>query len=435
MSLSLLRRLLGSRVFWSTLLSGGAYIHLVVLGVGLSRVAGKEVLGEWSIIYTTVMTLQNLAQLSMALMAQRYVAEFRFTDLKRVGLVLGVSSRVAQLTGVVCVLLLFFFADVIAQKVLRTPGIAVPLQVSGIYMFFLIQNGYQLGALSGFEKFRPLAIINSSCGLLGSLFSVWLALYWGLLGACIGMSLTGFANWLAHHFVLHRHLKEIGVEVHFERTQVIPLIRDFAVPATLAGVFTSLSIWLAGVALTRQSTVHMALFSIGNTVKQVVMLLPQVVVRVATSEMLGLKAKYGSTTYSRMAAKYLTHTSLSAAAVGIVLFACSPLIFRVYGNQFEGGNTLILAMCVVGLLEAVRSTIYISILKLDEMWLGFIFNALSAVLLVGLAWWFCQHWGALGLAYAYIGSTGFYIALNGGFNLIRKFQIASPAQALEQSAP
>ncbi len=185
----LLSRLL-TGTFWngvsSALNQGGAFLGSVVV----ARLLGQIAFGQYAIVLTTLMSVAVLAQTGLAFAATKYIAEFRTVDPARTGRILGLCAIFGPVVAVVFALSMAIAAPWVARPVLGSQSLAVPLAVGAVFVIFYAANSYQVGALTGLERYRALAAPAAVCTLLTIVFVALGAKYGGVTGAIAGLSLA-----------------------------------------------------------------------------------------------------------------------------------------------------------------------------------------------------------------------------------------------------
>jgi O-antigen/teichoic acid export membrane protein len=401
-------------VIWSSALSLGTQASSFILSFALARILGKAVFGEWGIIQNTVISIAGIAQLSMAVTATKYVAEHRDSNPGRVGSILGLCSFVTTATGVVATLALLLFADPIARDTLHAPQLALTLRIASAHLLFLTVNGFQIGALSGFELFRPLAVIGVVYGLGSSLVVFVLAHRYGLNGAVIGLSSATFLNWLAHHGVLTRFCRRRGIRVSYRNLRSeMQVLTSFTVPATLSGVAGSAGVWLSNVILVRQAHGYeqMAVLAAAGSFKSVILFMPNVVTRVSMPLLVNLFGEENQERYKNAFAKSLWVITGSALAVAIPIAIGAPWLLLAFGKSFQDGAAVVAILAIATVFEVASLGLYQQIFSAGWMWSGFSIAAARALILAVGTSFAAPSLGAKGAAYAALGSQIFGLAL------------------------
>jgi O-antigen/teichoic acid export membrane protein len=401
-------------ILWSAGLSVAIQAPNFLQGLFLARIMGREAFGEWGIIQNTIGSVSNIAQLSLAVTATKYVAEFRQTDLGRVGRILGLCSAVTSVTAGAASLALLIAAPYLATHVLHAPQLTLALRISVGYLLFLTINGFQVGALSGLEAFDRLALIGAFYGA-GSLAAVLLAAhYGGLLGALVAMSASAAANWLFHHIHLTRYCRALGIVISYQNLRdELSVLTRFAVPATLAGIAGSAGVWLSNVALVRAANGYreMALLTAAMSFRSVILFAPSVVSRVSVPVLVSLFGNKDHARYQRAYTGNLLLLTGAAIAVALPISLLAPYLLTAFGRSFSDGSSAVVALSLSTVFEVAAMALYQQIFASGWMWWGLSTVLMRCALLVAFAALLAPERGALGVASANAIAYGGSLAL------------------------
>ena len=390
-------------VIWSTGISVAAQASSFFLTLGLARLLGKEIFGQWGIIQTTLSSIAGIAQLSMAVMAAKYVAQFRDSNPSRLGSVLGLSSLVTIIMSSLAATGLFFGANYVADVTLRAPYLKMDLEVSAIYLFFSIANGFQIGALSGFERFKPLALIGTFYGFSSLALILLFAYGAGLRGALSGLGLMAAVNWAIHHRILKRECQSKGIEVSvFGASKELSALFRFTLPATLSGIAGSIAVWFSGMILARQPAgfEQFALFAAATSLKSLVLFMPNVVARVLMPVLVNLLGNSDYETYLSVFRKNLIYTTGMACVVAAAIAMFAPYILLAFGKSFEQGSLVVILLAACAVFEVLGAAIYQKLFNVGWMWWGLSTVLFRSSILVVAAFLLVPALAAVGLAVA-----------------------------------
>ena len=162
----------------------------LIVNIIVARILMKQTFGEYAMVQSTLLTVAVLSQLATGYTALKYIAEFRSSDPERAGRIMGLCALVSALMAGVGTLLLIAMAPWLAGVILKAPHLANALMIGSGFLFFSAINGYQLGALSGFEAFGSLAKAGVASGIV-AVAAISLGAWWGgLNGTLIGLSIN-----------------------------------------------------------------------------------------------------------------------------------------------------------------------------------------------------------------------------------------------------
>jgi O-antigen/teichoic acid export membrane protein len=155
--------------------------------------------------------------------------------------------------AVVFALSMAIAAPWVARPVLGSQSLAAPLAIGAVFVIFFAANSYQIGALTGLERYRALAAPAAVCTLLTVVFVGLGAKYGGVTGAVAGLSFATGIRWYLHQRALKTEFRKTGIALSSHSIwQELPLLYGFAIPAALSGYLMIPALWLTNAWLVRQ---------------------------------------------------------------------------------------------------------------------------------------------------------------------------------------
>ena len=389
-------------MFWSvagTVISRGLMLCATVF---VARILGRSVYGELGMIRATVGMFAVFAGFGTGLTAVKHVAEWRESDPRRAGRIIGLSGLFATVTGGLMALGLLVSAPWLAEHTLGAPRLDSALRIGSLFLFISALNGAQTGALSGFEAFRTIAKVNLFVGLISFPILVVSAYLGGLEGAMWGFVTNIGVNWLLNHLALTRESKNHGVPLTFtDCGREWGVLWQYSLPAVMAGAMVGPVNWACGAMLVNQfgGFGEMGVFSAADQWFTLLIFLPSTLGNVALPILAGQLREEGR--------EQSAQTMLLAMKINLIIVVplvllgsvASPLIMSLYGDVFrEGWPTLVVVLVTAGLL-GVQMPVAQMIVASGKIWVTFAMNAGWAVaFLIGTA--LLREYGALGIASA-----------------------------------
>jgi O-antigen/teichoic acid export membrane protein len=409
---ALLARLLRG-VVWSTIGSSvGQGASLLTLMV-LARTLGKDSYGQFALVQSTAVALATFATLGLGVSATKYVSEYRVSDPAKAGRILGLSSLFAIASGVIfsCALLLA------APQLIHADTLVADLRFTAIATFFGALNGYQAGALAGLEAFRRLARISGINGLTILALSWAMSSRFGIRGAVLAQGAGAFLLWLHCHFALRDESRGSRVRIRYRDAwrERFALFRC-SLPAALCGVIGSLAVWRSNVTLaTSGSYAELALFTAANTLRLMILFVPNLVTRVTSPVLNNLLASGDTHRFRRTFWGATAANGAVALSLALVFTCAGQWILRLFGKDFVGAATLTGFLLGSVVIEVVAINLYQAIFTSHSLWWQAGILTIWSAVLVGVSRVAVPGHGATGLALAYLSAWSVSALLYGGF--------------------
>jgi O-antigen/teichoic acid export membrane protein len=389
----------------------------LAINVILANLLGRHAFGEYSIIYSTILTISTISTLGVGSSATKYIAEFRLVDKKRTAHVLGLCSATAGATAWISGGLLLLLAPWICTDVLTAPHLTPGLRIASGVVLFVVLNSYITGALIGLESFSALALA-SACGAVAQILSATTgARLAGVNGAVAGLVLGGICQWVALWFLFRRERIGQSLCVTYQGLRSEwPLIQKYFIPAALSGFVSMPALWLANAFLVRlpDGFNQLALYSVASNIRICILFVPQIVNGVGVS-LINTQAGLGAEhEYRRTFWLNLVLTALSAflGAMAAMLLATHLLSF--FGKGFVEGRATLTILSLSAVIEACATATYQVVQSRAEMWRSLLLICVPRdILVLTLAYTLAPGYGAVGVAWAYAVGTVVSLATTG----------------------
>lgn len=396
----------GSRLvkgmFWSlagAILSRGLTLCSMII---IARLLGRDVFGELGMIQSTVGMFGVFAGFGLGLTATKHVAEYRQSQPVRAARIIGLSSLFATVTGGLMAIGMYVAAPWLAEYTINAPHLTGVLRIGAVMLFFSAINGSQTGALSGFEAFKTIAVVNFWVGMLSFPVLVGGVYFGGIHGAVWALSINLCIGWLLNHFALRSVAKNHNVPLIFKGCfQERSVLWRFSLPAAMSGFLVGPVNWACGALLVNQVGGYgeMGLYSVGNQWRVAILFVPTMLSKVVLPLLSNLDAEKSSEKFRKVLLLNISINLLISVCAVIPFWFGTSLILDVYGAGFEKGVWPFRFLLVSSVFIAVNEVIGQAISSKGKMWVGFTFNALWAFSFLAVAaFLILKGYGALGLA-------------------------------------
>jgi O-antigen/teichoic acid export membrane protein len=382
----------------------------LIVNIIIARILMKETFGEYAMVQSTLLTVAALSQLATGYTASKYIAEYRSSDPEKAGRIMGLCAIVSAVMAGVGMIALIAMSPWLADRMLKAPHLATALMAGSGYLFFSSINGYQTGALSGLEAYGTLAKAGMASGTV-AMATISLGAWWGgLPGAITGLSISALFRCAIHNIWLRLEARAHGIRPEYRGSfrREKRIILKFSLPAALAGYYSMPMIWLASSFLVRQPGGYgeMALYGAANSLRIMVLFLPNVINSVSLSVLNNEKAKGDMARYHKVfRANVLYILLISIAGVLFIGVLGRPLL-QLFGKSFSAGHLLLWILLVSTVFEALSVALYQYVQSNARIWHAFLYICVPReALLVIASYFLIQLYGSVGLATAYLLSA------------------------------
>ncbi len=401
-------------VKWTALQSFVVAASNFATAVTAARLLGVDAFGAYSIIKITGFTMATMAGAGLGTTATKYIAEMRGSENGRLSGILGLCSVVATCTSLCFAGVILFFAPQVAGEYLKAPHIAEQLRIAAVYIFFVTLNGYQAGALAGFEAFSVLAKINLIQALVSLTLIAVLTLYFGLTGSASALGLAALFNWMLHQMAIRREVGRQGIKIRYSGIwQEKDVLLNFTFPAALSSIIGAATVWSCNAFLTRQpeGLTQMAIFSAANNFRSFILFVPGLVSHVASPILCNLLGEKRQSTYSRLFWINIAASATAATLVAGTLIVAAPYVLVLFGKGFREGESVAMVIVVMTVIEVMANAFYRSLFAHGKLWWQLRIIICWSIALGMVTFTTVGDYGALGLAYAYLSAHAVSLSL------------------------
>jgi len=398
-----IRGRLAFSISWA--LIGSVFSRSLVMGANIlfGRILGADQLGELGIILNTVTVFCTIASSGISQGITKYIAELRSTNPKNIigyintGLILEIGLGLAGV-GV-----LFAFSPLISKSLSTTTNITAELVLFAFTILFISINNVQIAALSGFEKFDSIALINGIRGILILALGVIGSLVYQVKGTLIGLELAEMITMLISFVLLNKfiHFSQSYTETSHLMKEPLQKLVKFGVPSMLGSVVTMAAFWYCSLLLVRYSDYgSMGIFNAADKWKQILVFIPAAVSPTILPILSSLSLNKEN--YRKV---YRANIFLN---MGIILFPTlimvifSKFAMGLYGKEFTQGNRILVLLCLASIFSVLNNVIGQSLISLGAINTRTVLDIFLSILVVGCGLLFIPSNGAEGLALAYL---------------------------------
>jgi O-antigen/teichoic acid export membrane protein len=375
---------------------GAAFVQAILL----ARLLGVSGYGEWGLILSTIATVSVFASFGLSVTTTKHVAEWHRNQRERLGNLITLLQLAALLLGLVALGLLVLGAESIADHVLEAPQLEGAIMVVGVIVLIAGISSVYKGILEGLERFRDVALLESSISVVSVLFVLGLSHAYGVIGATIGLALASLSRAIAFSVLGLKRLAALNIK--FSVNQAFGEwkgIANFALPATVGNLVVILSFWMANVILVRQpgGFEEMGGYQAANQWRTMLAFFPTQLlaayIPVLSSLLIEKKSRMLSLQNKALVTVIIVTLSL---VLPVVIFA--PWLMSIYGSSFTEYWAVLSIVAVIPVFDMVHVVFQKTAIVRGYAWTLLASNFAIVLFVTIGALWLIPHFLAIGLA-------------------------------------
>lgn len=375
-------------------------------GILLANILGNIGYGAYVLTYSTAVTSSQIAQFGIGYMANRYLGEYSNSAPPKAHWVFQTLYRVHMLLASTASVLLFLAADSIAEKWLLRPELHSSIRLAAFGLWFSVSNGFFLGALAGFHRYRDLTWGLAMGGVSYLVAVTVMAGNYGQLGAIAGFVAGQIIQNLCFRFALRDCLSNRKPRLEgFEKRVMARALTRFGIPGALSGLTALPALWLGNMLMARQPSGYseVAIYNAAYSIAALVLYLPNVLNFVGMTLLNSYKGMGQTTKYFVLFRQNLIGTLVATFLGLIVVWYFGDVILTIYGDQFKRGYSVLLILGLAVIPEALTIAMNQVVQSKERMWTALLYvNVPRDLLIVFASLMLISDYGALGMAYAYL---------------------------------
>jgi len=384
---------------WSVMGNGIGDFLLLIGGIIIARILGKDLYGEYGVVKTTMFYIAAFSTLGLGFTATKFVAEYIERGGEQVGAIVVSSLKITIISSSSLCLLLLLFADSIAEFA-NEPNLTLPFRFLGPIIICRALNTTSTALLAGMKKFKTIGISTIVSGAALLVFGAFLTFYFGVLGSLSALLLSQIINVIVLFISLYQEIK--GTQIG-NKNFTWPLL-TFSLPVTLQEFVYAITNWLTTLILTRYASVgQIGLWTAAGQWNAIISAIPGLLSNVILSYLSSNtdNAKSQQLLMNRML--MINFVSVFIPFVVVCLF--SGHISSFYGPSFGGMSSVLNVLMFSSFFTCLSSVYQSSMIAHGKVWALFVLRLLRDISITLILYLILSNGisgSALSLAYIYL---------------------------------
>ncbi len=379
------------------------------------------------IVRSTINMFVIFGTAGLGITATKYISQYKKTDPEMIQRILSITTLFTLIMAGIIAVVVLFFAPYIAISTLQDPSLCGAMRVGAFLLFCAILNGAFNGILSGFERFKSIALNTFKSSCLEGVFIICGAYFYGVLGAVLGYGIGVFSLLLFNVVSVRNTLQKNSISykiVNFRR-QDISVLYKFSLPAALSSFLVAPSYWvIRALLINNDGFEELGVYEAADQWRIIILFVPSALSNIVLPILSGF-SKGEERDYKKALKMNLLLNVSVAFFLSTMIALFSGLIMKSYGEGFENRLPLILIACST-VFSSFAAVIGVSIVSRGKMWMSLFFNMMWSIQFIGLTYLFLRMgYGAVGASMALLLSYiihSIYQSLY-LFNLLRKGEL------------
>lgn len=365
----ILGRLSKSKIFrdssWAVLGNGFGNGLLLLAGIIIARLLGRDLYGEYGLAKTTILCISGFATFGLGISSTKYVAKAMCEDPKHLRSIINSSLIITCLFSSLIAICLYWFAPILSAYLLDSQ-LEGTLKMLGIIIIVKALNTTQAGILAGVKMFDTLAKNNIVASSLMVVSCVPFTYYWGLYGALSSLFLSQLLTSIFNQYYINNLIKQYPQ--CGSNWPYIKELTSFSFPIALQDSSFTICNWLGILILTKYSSVgEVALYSAAAQWNAVVLMIPSLL----TNVILSYLSSTDGIEHKRTVVFMIRMNLICTVIPLILLYILSDYIVALYGEDFASMKIVLLVQVSSTVFECCSSVLRSEFISRGRNWLIF----------------------------------------------------------------
>jgi O-antigen/teichoic acid export membrane protein len=385
--------------FLGTIISRG---FLFISYIFISNVTTLHEYGQIGIIKSSITTFSLFSLASFGITATRFISLYLEKDKQKTERILTLSFCLTVLLSLLILISINIFKQPFSSIILGSENLKPTVIFVSITIFFAAINGFQNGALAGFEQFKSIAIVNIVFGLLSLPILYFGTKLYGVIGFCYAMLLIYFVLFACSAYFLNKAMIKKVLKFKFkEISKELFEILYFSIPSFLGGAIVSPTILICNAILVKSQNgfLEMGIYDAAFNFSIIAMTLNgiagQVLYPYAMKTSIKGNPKFD---YLNMNIPWLV-----GVFFGLILIYLPDLLALIFDKDFHNSKMYFTLSTIALFIIFIshRQGMSRNLAALNKMWYGFFDNLIWAIIAI-VSTYFLVFMGSFGRALAFV---------------------------------
>ncbi|GAA6354701.1 hypothetical protein I1300191J6_00960 [Parabacteroides distasonis] len=340
--------------FWAVFGNGTGNFLLLMAGIAIARLLGKDIYGEYGMVKTTMFHIAAFSSFGLSYTSTKFIAEYINKDSSCLKAIVSASINIALVSSLLLSLLMFYYADLLADFI-YAPQLMMAFRYLSVITVLRALSTVGGGVLAGFKNFKSLGVNNILSGLIMLFLAIPATYFCGLQGSlfslCVSQFILAFLNvFKVYHIVVS--LKNQSKQRFYRR------LFTFSIPVELQELSYTICNWGASLLITRYASLgELGIYTACSQWFAIVLFLPSLLQNVVLSYLSG--AVGDKIANMNMFRRMLQVNFVCAIIPFSVVTLASSLITTFYGETFVDMQSA-LVILIFATIPATLSNVYVA---------------------------------------------------------------------------
>lgn len=338
--------------FWAVFGNGTGNFLLLMAGIAIARLLGKDIYGEYGMVKTTMFHIAAFSSFGLSYTSTKFIAEYKTRDNSCLKSIASASINITLIASLTLSMLMFCYADLLASFI-HAPQLMMAFRYLSVITILRALSTVGSGLLAGFKSFKSLGINNIISGMTMLFLAIPATYFYGLQGSLLSLCLSQFV--LAFLNISKVYHIVVALE-NQTKERFYKRLFTFSIPVELQELSYTICNLGASLLITRYASLgELGVYTACSQWYAIVLFLPSLLQNVVLSYLSGAVGDKNTSMLKRMLKINLICAVIPFA--GVTFF--SSLIVSFYGETFNGMRSTLIIL-ILATIPATLSNVYVA---------------------------------------------------------------------------
>jgi O-antigen/teichoic acid export membrane protein len=374
--------------FWAVFGNGIGNFLMLLSGIFIARMLGKDLYGEYGMVKTTMYTMATFSTLAFGNTTTKFIADYIQKDLPSVKSIIKSSVWIVVLFSISTCVFLYLLSNKIALFV-NEPQLADAFKFLGVLIIFRALNTLGAGLLGGFKDFKHVGINNIVAGSIMFLLCIPLTSLYSLTGAYISLITSQIVLCILNLFFVYRHQK--GIQT-YSNTNFSKLLLVFSFPFALTEFIYTVTTWGGSMVVTKYASLgELGMYTACAQWNAIILFMPGLLGNVILSYLSSSASGSEKVHHHQLVKRMLLVNFLSTLLPLAIVAVAASYIAQYYGSTFVGMDSILRIGILATIFTCLSRVFDSNLMSIGKRWTAFticsssyIMSLIGAIILMKL---------------------------------------------------
>ena len=355
--------------FWAVFGNGLGNALLLVAGIVIARILGKDLYGEYGVVKTTMFQVAAFSTFGLGYTSTKFIAQYVKENQECLREITKSVLTISLISSFCLCFFLIFFSQQLADFV-NAPQLAIPFRFLGLIIVTRALSTVCSGLISGYKRFKSQGLFNIVSGVIMLILAPVLTFYIGLIGSLIALLFSQLVLSLLYLIFLYKLYHQLPLS---NGRMFAGTIFRSSIPVAMQEFTFALAHWGSTLIMTKYSSLgEVGIYSATAQWNSVIMFIPMILSSVVLSYLSGITDKEE---HNNMMYRVLAINIVCVLIPFFIVLSCSKLICSMYGPSFSGMEIVLNVLMVCTVIAVIARVFQNDLISRGKNWLLFSLRA------------------------------------------------------------